>query len=411
MSEIETPARNSRQRMRAGGSALAAALVLAGCAGAQAERDSAAPGPGRDLRVRRGDFVQSFVLTGELKATRSESILVPRSPTWQVQIRWMEQDGAMVKRGQKVVELDTTALVSELDEKTSEEIRAEIALDQKQADLAGQEQDKQFELEKQRTELAKAEIEASIPEDILRRREYQEKQLALSRARAASEKAERDLESFRKAAESDLEVLRIALEKARREVEAAQRAMDAMVLTAPRDGILIIGEQPWEGRKFQVGDTAWTGLTVARIPDLSAMEVEAYLSDVDDGKIRVGNAGQCRLDAYLDRPVPCEVVEITPIAQEAGVRSLRRAFRVRVSLESTDPERMRPGMSVQVALEVLRMPDALLAARGALNLTAEPPVALLAGGGTRDVQVGPCNALECVVEDGLAEGDVLRRRG
>jgi len=64
-------------------------------------------------------------------------------------------------------------------------------------------------------------------------------------------------------------------------------------------------------------------------------------------------------------------------------------------------------MSVKVEVETSSLPDALLAPRGGLDLSAEPPVAHLAGGGEREVRIGSCNALECVVEDGLVEGDRL----
>jgi hypothetical protein len=66
-------------------------------------------------------------------------------------------------------------------------------------------------------------------------------------------------------------------------------------------------------------------------------------------------------------------------------------------------------MSVKVEVLASSLADALLAPRGGLDLGVEPPIAHLAGGGRREVRVGPCNALECVVEDGLAEGDRLAR--
>jgi hypothetical protein len=42
------------------------------------------------------------------------------------------------------------------------------------------------------------------------------------------------------------------------------------------------------------------------------MEVEAKLSDVDDGRIATGLPVTCLLDAYPDRPYTGRVAEITP---------------------------------------------------------------------------------------------------
>jgi multidrug resistance efflux pump len=383
------------------GVSVVAAVACGGTASGQSE-------PAVELRVRRGEFVQRFLMTGKLEAIRSDHILVPPNPSWQIQIRWMEEDGARVKAGQQVVELDNTALVNELDEKTLAVLQSRDDLEQRRAQLAGQEEDKRFELDQKRVELEKAELDAAVPESILERREYQERQLALDRARTEYAKALEELESFHESSAADLTVLEIALEKAEREVEVAERAIETLALRAPRDGLLVIEENPREGRKFQVGDTAWIGLTVARIPDLTEMRVEAVLTDVDDGRIHVGDPATCTLDAYPVRPIACRVVEITPIAQEPERRSLRRSFRVRVELDRTDPDRMRPGMSLKVEVEPFRLADVLLAPRGGLDLEAEPPVAYLANGREREVTIGACSALECIVEEGLAEGDRLR---
>jgi HlyD family secretion protein len=119
----------------------------------------------------------------------------------------------------------------------------------------------------------------------------------------------------------------------------------------------------------------------------------------------------CTLDTYPEVRFPGKVVDLTPVAQEPPGQTLRRAFHARIDLEKTDPEKMRPGMSVKVEVETARLAGALLAPRAALDRSSSPPKALLAGGGTVDVRVGPCNAEECVIESGLAEGTRLRERG
>ena len=44
----------------------------------------------------------------------------------------------------------------------------------------------------------------------------------------------------------------------------AEEAIAAMTLQAPRDGILVVATQGREGRKYQVGDNVWVGLSVAQ---------------------------------------------------------------------------------------------------------------------------------------------------
>jgi HlyD family secretion protein len=156
-------------------------------------------------------------------------------------------------------------------------------------------------------------------------------------------------------------------------------------------------------------------MTVASLPDLSAMSVQASLSDVDDGRIQPGMEVLCTLDAYPGQAFAGRVAEISPVARESRRSPLLRFFPVHIKLDRSDPGRMRPGMSVRVEVLGAELKNVLLVPRAALDFAAGPgvagnPRALLASGGTAPVKLGECTALECVVESGLAEGTRLRSR-
>jgi multidrug efflux pump subunit AcrA (membrane-fusion protein) len=172
--------------------------------------------------------------------------------------------------------------------------------------------------------------------------------------------------------------------------------------------VFVVEENRWEGgRKLQEGDMVYVGMTVARLPDLSSMRVRAVLSDVDDGLVRPGMTATCSLDAYPDRAYPCRVTAVAPVARESDRSSLLRAFEVGLDLGAGEPGRMRPGMSVKVEVETAAAGGVLLAPRAALEPTAAGARARLAGGGWREVTLGPCDAWQCAVEEGLEEGDRL----
>ena len=329
---------------------------------------------------------------------------------WQVPVRWMEADGAEVKRGQRVFEFDNSAFTSTLEEKKLNLLVSENDRQRQDADFESSVADKDFAVEQKRTAVAKAQVEAAVPESLRPRREWQEKQLALQKARTDLEKALEDLSAVKKAGESDAEVWRISHESARREIAIAERSIAALTLRAPADGILVVSENPRERRKVLVGDSVWPGLAVARIPERAGMQVEAALYDVDDGLIAKGMPAVCFLDAEPGRPVMAIVVEIAAIAQEPAPNSLRRTLRAALRLEDPSSVPPRPGTSVRVEVEVARRKDALLAPRATLDFSAKTPRVLLAGGGSAEVRLGPCNALACVVESGAAEGTRLRDR-
>lgn len=381
--------------------------LLAGCSetAGRAEADA-----GGGLTAHRGAFRQRLLLTGELAAERGEQLVVPRTNAFQLQVRWMAEDGVRVKAGDPVVSFDNSQFASDLEEKRLSASQAGSQLASAEAESRTTLAQKRFDLEKARSELEKARIAAALPKDLLSLRDYQERQLALKRAQSELEKAQAALSTQGKVSSTDLQVQKISLEKSRREIHDAEEAIESLTLRAPRDGMMLVGKHPWEGRKLQVGDTVWVGMAVATLPDLSSMIVQASLSDVDDGRITPGMEVLCTLDAYPDTTYKGRVAEISPVARESQRSPLLRYFPVRIDLERSDPARMRPGMSVRVEVLGPEVKDALLVPRAALDLAAGKPRALLAGGGAADVKLGPCGPTECVVEAGLEDGTRLRAR-
>lgn len=401
-------------------SALAVACALlsacaapgSGSAPAAAASDGdGGPGP----VVRRGELERRVLLSGSLEAERAIHLVVPRTPTWQVELRWLAEDGAAVRAGDRVVELDSSQFVADLEEKEISLAERRSELERQRAQLTSQTREKEFEVGRRRAELEKAEIEARLPEGIVPRETLAERRLDLDKARIELAKAEADLEAHRRGAAADLEVLEIEIRKARREIEAARRAITELTLEAPEDGMFLVGSHPWEDRKLQAGDTVWVGLTVATLPDLSSLMVDARLPDVDDGSVTPGMPAEVVLDTYPGETFPGTVRELAPVAQDEEGDSLRRFFRAAVDLERTDPERMIPGMSARVEVIAERRPESLLVPRAAVvtqppTVGGGPALVALADGGHAEVVLGPCNDAECAVEEGLEAGTHLALR-
>ena len=366
----------------------------------------------RTAKVGRGDIVDRQLLTGELRAASAAVLTVPRTDSWQLAIRWLADDGTLVKAGDRVVEFDNSAFTAQLEEKHLGLLEAEMTLRGAQDLGAIETATKQTELRQHRIALDKATVRADVPGDLLTGREAQERQLERKRAEIAVEKAEHALAAQRNEAALDLRVKQIELDKARRAIESAEKTIADLVLVAPRGGLIVVEDHPWLGRKIHVGDTVQPGMTVASLPDLAEpMLVHAELSDVDDGRVAVGMAGTCTLDAYPGDPIACTVKELTPVARSKGESSLRRAFVVDLELgrdvEKTDAARMRPGMSVKVELHPGALPGVIAVPRGAV--VAAPPGSAarvrMVAGGLRAVKLGACDAQACAVESGVSEGE------
>jgi len=389
---------------------LACGLLACGLPGTGAPNAAADDATG-ELVAHRGDFERRVLLTGSLEAAHAVALTVPRTPNWQVDLRWIAEDGSRVHAGDPVVRLDDSSFAGELENRESGLADKLAELARRQTEVQIQTREKEMDVARKRAEVEKAELDADVPDGIVPRQDLEERRLALTKARIELQKAEADLASSRESSAADLEVLRIEIRKARREIDASRAAIDDLELRAPVDGIFLVGTHPWQNRKLQTGDSVWVGLAVGTIPDLSSLVVEARLADVDDGSVEPGMPAVATLDAYPETRYPGTVREIAPVAQDEGQQSLRRFFRTVVELDDSDPDRMIPGMSARIEVIADRREDVVLVPRAALAMEPDTGFreadAHLAGGAARTVRLGPCNEIECVAEEGIEPGTAL----
>src|SRR5207249_2489658 len=256
------------------GSTCLGLILLASLAGSASCRKAAGSGrydsgAGTDAVVSRGAVEDVFLLSGELTAVRQASIVAPRGEA--LQIRWMAEDGADVKEGERVIEFDAARLIQSIEEMRLKVRQAENERESRGRAIVAEADGKRVAVEKARVEAAKARIDAAVPVDLRPAVEWAKFQATSAEKEASLQKARLDEQAFRTSSRSDLEVLRRAEEKARRELEVAENALRATSVVAPRSGIFLSGNfwqwGPEGPRKLQPGDTVWPNFPVASIPD------------------------------------------------------------------------------------------------------------------------------------------------
>jgi multidrug resistance efflux pump len=394
---------------------LAVALAVAGiamgvsCRSASGANGSAVRG---EAEVVPRTVEDVFLLTGELRAVRSESIVTPRSEG-PLQIRWMAEDGSEVAEGDRVLEFDAATVIQRIEERRLRLRQAENERESRERTQAAEGDRKRVAVDKAEVEAEKARVDAEVPRELRSAVEYRRMQAVLLEKQAALDKARLDHSAFDVSARSDLEVARRTEEKVRREVDAAEKTLASMSVRAPRSGVWVVSNYwqwgPEGPRKLQPGDTVWPGYGVASIPDTSSMEVSANLSEVDHGRIEVGMTVRCILDTYQDRTFEGKVEEVRAVAAEprrlAGGMFSGSGFPVRISLSGTDPV-MRPGLSVRVEVVRKAWKDAPTVPRQAVRFEGERAVVVRKGKTEATaVQLAGCTPTDCVLQAGLAEGD------
>ncbi len=380
------------------------ASLLVGCAAGSTASESAPTGA--ELRVVRGDVERRLLLSGEIAAEEAAVAVAPVVRIWPLQVRWIEQDGATVAAGQRVIEFDNGQLASRLSDLRSRVVEAASKLDEAEARAASDESAAALDLERSRAAVKKAEIHADVPEGILAAKELADRSKELDAARLEQTAAETGLAQKREGGKATVADARLSLEQARRELATTEDSLERLVVKAPRAGILLLAEHWQEARPIREGDTVWPGMTVARIPDLATLVVRARLYDVDDGLVPPGAHVRAYLDAFPGRAFAGTVREVDRIAQPVKTGSLRRAFGLVVDLAAGDRQQLRPGMSVRVEVPLVAR-DVLRAPRRALVWKGTAPFLRLADGPPAPVRLGLCSSSACALTSGPPAGTRL----
>ncbi len=278
----------------------------------------------------------------------------------------MVKDGVELAKGDRVVQFDNSAVSAQIEQKRVAVTTAKRALVALRARAELSRVDKQQLVDMAVLKEQRARLYASVAVDLISERDWQERQLALETATVALAEAQADFAATDKAAALDLKMQKISLSDAEKELSESESMISALTLTAPRSGLAMIAEHPWQDkRKLRAGELVRVGWTVVKIPDLSEMLVRAQLSDVDDGKIAVGMTATVTFDAYPDEPQRGEVATISPVDRHSFFGSEMRSFDVEVKILDGQARWMRPGMSARVDVALTPQIDALIVPREA----------------------------------------------
>ncbi|MDZ4800799.1 MAG: efflux RND transporter periplasmic adaptor subunit [Bryobacteraceae bacterium] len=366
-------------------------------------------------KARKAEFIIAVKTRGEIRSVNSLIVSAPQVPD--VRIVKIAESGKPVRKGDMVVEFDAAAQEQSLLERNTSVRTVDSEIVQvKASHKIVDEQDginsmtAGYNLERSKLEASKAEVVSAI--------EGAKSRIDVGVSEGDLKVVNTVVGAHKTTQEADLERLQNKKDKVVRDVDRARGYLSKMVLTAPQDGIVNIlpnfraqgsfGSAP---PPFKEGDRAWTGASIAEIPDLSHMRIELKLDEVDRGRLQMGQHVRVRVDAIADRELPAELDWISPIAaiNYRGMGMSEKTFPARATLGQLDP-RLRPGMSATAEIVIESQPGTLLIpVRASFTQKGKPAVYVQRGKDfvLREIEVGRRNDTDMVVLKGLKEGDVV----
>jgi multidrug efflux pump subunit AcrA (membrane-fusion protein) len=325
------------------------------------------------VEVRRGTIKKSLLLDGELRAVRSRTVYANTSE--EAKIVYLPLEGSSVKAGDRLVELDSTTVLTKVKDIEERIIAAENDIVKIKSQQESALQEMEVRLSQLWLAYEQAKLKARVPADVVPRREYQDRQLALEKAKEEYENQLGKIEQKKKEQQAELQVKTIDKDKLQVQLDQAKDNLDGMNIKAPSDGMVIYSDHwDWsERRKIQVGDVVWGGFSLVRLPDLQEMEIVAQVNEVDGPKLSIGQRAKAVLDSHPDVEITGSVKDISQTAVKAGWMAKTNVFRVAVSLDKTVTDIMKPGMSAQVAVAIAEFPSLLLVPRSAVRFEGDAP--------------------------------------
>lgn len=383
-------------------------------------------------RVTRGTLALDVQLTGELRAKRSVPVVAPRAGA-SLALVSLTATGATVRAGEVVMEFDPAEQAHALEQSQSELAEAEQEIVKMQADTEVQQAEDDLALLIARFDVRRAELEAVADPNLVAANEMKRRALALEEAQRRLAELEDRLSSRAETSRASLAVLEERRTQARLASRQAQELIDNLVVTAPFDGVVVVGPNE-EGLQvfysgmtlpdYRVGDMVSSGRLVAEIVDVDQLQIVARVDEEQTPNLEAGQTAVVRVDGLPEQELTATVEAVAGMVSGGGFfrnAGPVREFDVFLRIDTPDP-RLRPGMSVRVTVagrtldDVLQVPrQAIFEQAGALvvyvvadgALQARPVTVTRSGEGFVAIE-GVAEGAEVALLDPAAEGRASR---
>ena len=403
--------------------------------------------------AKRGPFDHIVLEQGEVESSSNTEIVcgVKSRGSGGTAILWVIEEGARVKKGEKLVELDSAELELNLKEQKIQVITAESRLATAEANLEQAKISRQEYLEGvYKTEEKKILSEKAVAEQDLRKARLQSqsserlvaKGLLNALTLEANQFAVADAQNKLDVADSKLRVLQNLTKQKMlvqfdSDIEAAEAALSAAqselmeettdladiteqigkcIMYAPSDGVVVHANR-YSSRGgnaefvVEAGATVRERQEIIRLPDPSLMQVKCKVNESRITLIREGMAARIGIDAIPGMKLTGRVIKVNRYAEPGSYFSSSIKEYATIIEIIDPPENIRTGMTAEVQIFVEQLDDALqIPIEGLYEHGADMFTLVMKGPEqfeTAKVDIQATNDTMASISNGLADKDVV----
>ena len=364
---------------------------------------------GDEVVVAPKTLVFGVDATGLLRATSVQNFGCPPmfANYWQFQIVNLVAEGKQVKAGEQLITFDAQKIRDDLQRFQNELDQAtkELEKTRTQIDLERQELQSKLAAAENNYEKLKLKQTRDMRVDALNK--VEEDRLAFEQAGREVAAIKERLEWHKKSSEATYQIIASKKTRAENKVNEIKKGMENFQAKADRDGVVIY-KTKWNGDKFRVGENVWMGQSILEIPDLNTIIAEAYVPEVDIGKVKTGQRAEVTIDAFPDKVYSGSVKSVGTLVRPKAWDIPNKILDIQIALDQLDISIMRPAMSVKAKVKTSSVENCLAVPLKAVRTTAEGSmVKVKTDQGWREhhVKLGESNGTEVVILEGLKAGD------
>jgi HlyD family secretion protein len=309
-------------------------------------------------KVENGQIHKELLLTGELRAALSVSIIAPNiSSSFSNMVTLLAPEGSQIQKGDRIVEFDDSSLMSNKSEAERTLDEAQLTIEKTKADLEAQRCDLLNSVAQAESQLKQDQLYGKISKDLLPGNDYLKYQLNVQKSKLSLDSAKEKLDNFEKAYASQMQLVEISRSQAEIALKKIVNDMAKLKIDASQDGILIYGDNWSSNRKIQPGDTLYQGMEAASLPDLSSMQVVGYVYDTEYSSLALDMRCSISLDALPGFQVGGKIISLTSVASRKGFASQKKVFQAVVQPDKIDVKMLKPGMTARIRIPMVLAKD------------------------------------------------------
>lgn len=396
--------------------------------------------------VKRQNLVITVTERGTLESASNLDVF--NQVEGQTTILWILPEGSQVKKGDKVVELDSATLKDNL---TNQEIAtrrakadyeqarktfevAEIAVkeykfgtyEQEKQTIQGEQKLAESELQRARDRLKWS--SAMLEKSYISNSQVIADQLAELKAEISKRQAETRMTVLNKYTKKKQETeLEANVEKARSDMMAKEQTYQLeltkeeklkkqivnCLLYAPGDGLIVYANDANRNRgnnqpQIEEGAVVRERQKIFSLPDINSMQANTKVHESMVDRIEPGLFSQIRVDAFANAKLTGKVKKVAPLPDPSSFFSSDiKVYTTLVTVDQTFSA-LRPGMSAEVTILIDTLKDVLcIPVTAVLPLQGKDYVYIKTPTGPKrvEVQLGKTNDILIEIKEGVKEDD------